>query len=121
MRGRWAVSELGEFKKCGTCGKYAFVGTHRCPPVWIVYECLDDHPDLVYERRIYAQDMEEAAAEFGVHWDAGDYTLLDGDELKVMVLSSDRSQQCRFVVSGRTEPVYTARNAARQDKEDYDG
>jgi hypothetical protein len=89
---------------CRKCGEYEW-STHRCPPKWecrvVDYQGEDDW------RGFYAADAEAAAEKAAERFDCGDYTLLQGDEITVVVRSSN-GEESRWICTGETVPQYHA-------------
>jgi len=94
---------IESFGKCGVCGEYTFLESHRCPPPWEV-AVADDPEDT---RTIYATDAEEAATKFGDEWDH-ESVLINGGELSVIVKSAadPDDEGTFFVVTCEMVPHY---------------
>lgn len=91
--------------KCSICGNY-FWGHHECPPVWGVYLDADGYCDED-ANRIFATGPKEAACEFAAQWDNGDYTLMNGGEIDVVVFRwGSPEEHSLFTVKGEVTPCY---------------
>jgi len=98
-----------EFEQCPICGEFDFVSRHRCPPAWYV-RIVEDDDRYAEPMRVYARDTEEAAEKFGENWDSwGDYPLLSGEEIAVLVSPCDQpDDEQGFIVTGEMIPEYRA-------------
>lgn len=99
-----------EYIKCPTCKQTYWTSiAHRCLPRWEVnikdYHCVDGWQE------VYALDEGEAAEKVAEEYDCADsdYTLLRGDTIEVRVRKDEHSEVKAFVVSGRSVPMYSAR------------
>lgn len=92
--------------KCPVCGDYFWTKHHVCPPAWGVYLDADGYSDDD-ARRIFATDPKEAACEFAAYWDNGEYGLLNGGEIDVIVFHMGcPEERFLFTVKGEVTPYY---------------
>lgn len=104
---------MSSFEKCGTCGTYAFMDRHICPPAWEVRIAEDDdhYPGEDDPKRVYALDAADAAESWAEWWDGGDsdYHLASGGEVALIINPSAHPEQTRrLTVSGAMVPEYRA-------------
>lgn len=67
---------------------------------------------------VKASDAERAV-EVWAEWDdarSADYSIVSGTNLDVVVLDVREDREQTFIVSGRSEPVYTARLKAKGEQ-----
>jgi hypothetical protein len=88
---------------CETCGEF-FYNHHKCPPVFKVF-----HEDYMGDdfKAFRARSAEGAAEQYAENYDCGDYDLLDGAEIEVIVEDAE-GKRITFICTGRTDPVYSA-------------
>lgn len=98
---------------CLTCGERDELDqtkfmAHRCKPRWLVREhgkyrnWGDDWHD------IYARDAEAAATKFGEMYDEGDYPIVQGSPLTVMVKDPATGRAEAYIIYGEHVPSYSA-------------
>jgi len=95
--------------KCGEIDWYAMGyqsshAPHRCAPIWKV-SLEEDYPE--YHKEIYALSAEEAAEKYAKEWDSGDYTIVNGDNITVIVEDA-YGKVHEFEISAYTDIIYTA-------------
>ncbi len=91
--------------RCEICKEFKFSLTHKCPPKWQVnipdYDGDDNWVD------VYAFSSEFAAAKRAEEYDDGDYALLDGGEVEVLVKDVD-GNILKYTCWGESVPEYRA-------------
>lgn len=100
---------------CKTCGGFVLDGyPHKCPPAYKVFheEYMGDE-----SKPVCANSAEEAAERYAEQYDNGDYGLLNGEEIEVIVEDIDGERKT-FICGGRTDPVYFATEKEAQDGSD---
>lgn len=97
---------MSGFRKCADCGEYDWMDKHKCPPLWRVQ--IPEYEDGEWTR-IYARTAALAAEKHAELFDSqGDYPIVDGPPVKVIVRSMSRPDVEVFEVEGETVPQYTA-------------
>ena len=93
---------------CDTCGGHMITWvTHNCPPIWRAR--VPDHDGDDY-REIRARDAEHAAEKYAEEYDqGGDYYVVGGSPIDVIVADADGQNEKTFNVKGEAVPQYTAR------------
>ena len=107
------MSELGSFDRCGACGKYDFLGRHKCAPAWEVFWPYG-HEDWTDAATVHALSAQYAAEEWASSHDSnGDYDIVGGSEATVRVRpKGEDGLGLEFIVTGETVPEYHARESA---------
>ena len=96
---------------CTVCGAYSVFEHHVCPPVFHVW-CLDYDHEEDDALKVRAHSVEEAAEKWAMRSDSdGDYTIVRGTEVVVMVRKEGEADAKALVVHGETVPHYSARDA----------
>lgn len=103
---------------CEKCGEFMF-GKHSCPPLYV---CLIDDYDVEGdEREVYAKSAMEAAEKVAEIYDSEEYSMLDGEEIVVIVKNGGISKEFvaelskKFRVRGRAVPDYYAEEVKEKD------
>lgn len=95
---------------CPKCHEFMVIpDRHKCPPI---FEVRRDEDGDEWEA-IRAFDHESAAKKWG-QWDdceSADYSIANGNEATVLVREVGSEDVKRFVVSGESTIVYSAREA----------
>lgn len=98
---------MGESSWCKTCGRFMlYPDTHRCPPLFDARweECDDDEWEQFRE-----YDHDKVAERYAERRDAdGDYNIVSGSDIIVLVRKHGEDDIKRFNVSGHSVPEYTA-------------
>ena len=88
---------------CKLCGRYTWVGEHKCPPEWFV-KCAEVGSQGVF----YADTPQEAAEVWAQKWDQ-DFVILAGDTYVVEVMKLGAEvETSRWRVAGESIPRYYA-------------
>lgn len=107
---------MGEFERCPTCQEYAWIKTHRCKPVWLVFS-TDNHEDWDEADRVYATDAQQAAEKWAEDDDcnSAEYSIVAGTNAAVQVRRLDEpdADPVWWVVSGTSVPTYDAAEGKR--------
>ena len=93
--------------KCPICDEWDYQlssSPHKCPPKWLV-NIPDYHGDEWVT--IYAVGNEEAATKIAERYD-DERQLMDGGEIKVLVMSPEKDGIAEFIVTGEAVPTYYA-------------
>jgi hypothetical protein len=94
--------------RCATCHEYGWVGTHKCPPIWWVWDEKDDAGDAIQVRATHAEYAAEKWAE-QYDIDAAEGVICGGHREPVVVVRRDGDEtRQRFRVSGEFVPRYSA-------------
>lgn len=96
------------FEACGTCGKYGWRSSHRCPPMHEVWH-EDSHGDLGEDSTmIYSFDCEEAAEAFMDQQDEYSEWANNGESITVKVRPVGTETWTEFEVQGEMVTNYRA-------------
>jgi hypothetical protein len=92
------------------CGEYVSTeGPHKCPPQWDVW-CPDNCEGREDGLTVYACDAEEAAEKYAEECDSyGDYTIVGGAPVTVVVSPLGDEHTVKVFVEGESVPSYTGR------------
>ncbi len=95
---------------CSTCGAWPITRRHICWPKFTVWS-----PELGQTeadgRTVYAQFPAYAVEKWALLEDSrGEYSIVGGNEARVLVRAVG-AEPVAYVVTGRAEPVYSARMA----------
>jgi hypothetical protein len=71
------------FTRCPHCGKHDWADKHKCPPKWAIYRADDPGGDPSI---MFGADAIDAAEQYAAEHDAGDYDMMKGEELIVIVV-----------------------------------
>jgi len=104
------LSTLGNFVRCGICGRFDWEGKHKCPPVfYFKHESYGDE-----WKEIRGTDIEQAAEEFAKKYNEedGEYCLMqtgsDGQVEVLMTDNPDGGEVRKFVVLAEPAIYYSA-------------
>ena len=90
---------------CEICHEFKFTETHKCPPKWntniVEY---DDDSGL----DVHARTAELAAIKRAKEHDVGDYDLLQGGDITILVRSANGVVE-KFNCTGEAVPEYRAK------------
>lgn len=97
---------------CRKCGAFSvWQETHECPPIFAVW-CLDYDQTEDDARRVHARTHEIAAEKWAERDDAdGDYTIVRGTKVVVMVRKEGEETPKALMVEGESVPNYNACDA----------
>ena len=96
------------FDSCPICGKYDFTDKHKCRPKWEV-NIPDYHGEDDWDNIVYAYDEEDAAKDMAERYNSnGDYALMDGDEITVLVRKPGETEVKTFICSAEPDIIYYA-------------
>lgn len=107
---------------CPKCEGYISGPTtpHRCPPTWRV-RLPSYHGDDGFDE-ITAPTAERAAAKFGEQYDqGGDYTVVSGSPIDVVVSNANGENERAFTVEGEAVATYYAREMKPKEEKDGGG
>lgn len=87
------------FARCPTCNKFDWIDKHRCPPRWAIYRADDpsSEPSIMF-----GTTATDAAEQYTAEHDAGDYHLMNGDELMLIVVPYGAQQDQDFATEAET-------------------
>ncbi len=77
------MSETRQYDKCPTCGRWAWLDKHTCPPPWECYDPDNSEPD--YADTLYGYDGREVAE---LYFEQNDSEYDYPDEMTVCVRPS---------------------------------
>jgi hypothetical protein len=100
---------VSRFDRCETCGEWAFLDRHVCPPSWRVWE--PDQGESRYDgaRIIYARDAEQAAEKWAAleDWEGAEGNIaMDKHHPQVCVARTGGGEISRFEIRGEMVPEY---------------
>ena len=90
---------------CKICSEYLFSEPHKCPPKWETNVVESD--DMDDWLGIYARTPELAAIKRAEKHDVGDYDLLQGGEITILVRIVNGEIET-YTCTGETVPEYRA-------------
>lgn len=105
------------YEPCGVCGDSRWFNgdremypPHQCKPLFYVWCPERGHRDEEDGRQVRGTDHEDAV-ETWASWvdNQGDYEIVGGAEYEVWVRGVGEAEPRKFRVTGRSEPVYEAR------------
>ncbi len=93
---------------CKKCGDYKFTFPHKCPPAWktniLDYDGEDNWVD------VHATTPELAVIRRAEQYDNGDYDLLDGGNVEILVKNKDGVIE-KYMCTGEPIPEYRAKKS----------
>ena len=102
------------YDRCPTCSEYAWLKTHQCSPVWLVFT-EDRHEDWDEADRVYATGAEQAAEKWAEEDDcaSAEYSIVAGTDAAVQVRRLDEpdADPVWWVVCGESVPTYHGNEA----------
>lgn len=109
------------YDRCPICNRFDWTKGHRCPPKWAIWNATDTGSD---PSSYYAPDAGDAAEQYATDYDNGEYSLMRGEEITVIVAPYTEwidqefeteaefdtwiAQQPRYLCTGRAVPEYDA-------------
>ena len=105
---------MSDYDRCPTCQEYAWLKTHKCSPIWLVFT-EDRHEDWDEADRVYANSPREAAEKWAEDDDceSAEYSIVAGTAAAVQVRRLDEpdTDPVWWTVSGESFPTYRATEA----------
>lgn len=102
---------MSDFDKCPTCQEYAWLKTHKCLPIWLVFT-EDRHEDWDEADRVYAHQEQQAVEKWAAQddCDSAEYSIVAGTDMAVQVrrLDDPDADPTWWVVTGESVPEYHA-------------
>lgn len=74
------------FARCPSCGKHDWTDKHKCPPKWAIYRADDPGGDPSI---MFGADATDAAEQYAAEHDAGDYDMMKGEELILVICTNE--------------------------------
>ncbi len=94
------------YERCKICGKYDFIDRHKCSPKWEA-TIPEYYGDEWVE--VYAFDEESAAENMAERYNSnGDYSLMNGNEITVLVKKPGGEEVKTFICSAEPDIIYHA-------------
>jgi hypothetical protein len=97
------------YDRCPTCNRFDWTRGHKCPPKWAIWNTDDLGSDPSSN---YAPNATDAAEQYAAEYDNGEYGLMRGEELTVVVveyktwLHQDFETEAEFDTWIATQPRY---------------
>jgi hypothetical protein len=99
---------MRDFNRCKVCGKYDWLDTHKCAPVWEARIHTTKWEEDWTE--VHATDAEEAAENFCESYDRdGEYSIIRSGDAEVEVRRPGGDAVTIFDITAETVPHYSAR------------
>jgi hypothetical protein len=96
-----------KFAECPNCKTFAFLASHKCPPV---FEWCADLSENEWQS-IHALDEEQAAEKAAAAWHNSDTRA---DQVEVYIRQPGAKRAIRFIVDIEFVPSFTARYLGRK-------
>ncbi len=102
---------MGTYARCAICGNIGWTRTHKCLPEWEWREERDHSADEWSDRRVRANDPEDAAILAAEIHDEEDYPLVRRGDAVIQVRRIGTMETSRWNVSAESVPEYHANPA----------
>lgn len=103
------MADYNKYDKCPVCNQWGFMDIHKCPPLWCTYvkwgtETPEDD-EWSQHRGKYEEDVAKLAGE---EYDSGEYSLLRGGSVEVLVRNLETNVITQYTVTAEAVPQYYA-------------